>query len=100
MPFDPSDLPSSWRRLSGSAAAACVGRLHAEIAPEHALHGVAVRALARCDDDVLYVHAGRFAVVHLTYQGRQEPPLPRTELHDDGAEFLADRGPDAEEENS
>lgn len=70
--------------------------LHSELGPLHVLYGKNLVAIARRDDndDVLFeVKDGefRYAIVHLTWSGRQEPnpKWPRTRLSNDlNAAFL------------
>lgn len=59
--------------------------LHLEVGPGHPLEGVASRAIARrtdCDDLVLELETGEYAVVHLSWVGHvEQPPWPATELY-------------------
>ncbi|WP_150241939.1 hypothetical protein [Streptomyces albofaciens] len=83
-PDDPGRLPAPWWVPDGGALHGLERELHRELPPDHALYGARVRAAARCetcDDDLFRVtdRSFRWAVVHLTWSGRQEqPPWPRT----------------------
>ena len=68
--------------------------LRAELAPSHPLHGQDIRVVARRldQDDVLLSlpDSRRWAICHLTWSGKQEPPnYPRTKIYDDLADLLA-----------
>ncbi len=52
-----------------------------EIQPGHELHGVELRAIAKCRacDDVAFACGdGTFAIVRLSYQAQERPPWPDT----------------------
>jgi hypothetical protein len=78
--------------------------LSRELGPGHVLARVPIEAFGKRDDcdDVLFRlkdGSGRFAVVHLTWTGKQDqPPWPATELFDSEADWI-ERGlrPDHQE---
>ncbi|MFD7667461.1 hypothetical protein [Streptomyces sp. NPDC059788] len=80
---DPGRLPAPWWVPDGGLHS-LERELHRELPPDHPLYGARVRAAARCEacDDVLFHVTDRalpWAVVHLTWSGRQEQlPWPRT----------------------
>jgi hypothetical protein len=86
-----------WERLQGSGEA-FVNELQTELPYDHALHGVAVVAVARridCDD-VLFATADPakpLAVVHLTWAGRTEGDArwPTTTLFHDWQDWVERR---------
>lgn len=69
--------------------------LQVEVDPTHPLKGLAATAVARRqdNDDVLFSLAdGRFAVVHLTWIGKQErSPFPWTDLYATAEAFVQSR---------
>jgi hypothetical protein len=74
-----------WRPVTVDWGAHVEAELARELHPTHILAGHALKVIAsRCDrDDVLcQVDSDRYAVVHVTWSGRQEPPphWPSTEL--------------------
>ncbi|MGK5639196.1 hypothetical protein ACSNOK_12950 [Streptomyces sp. URMC 126] len=83
MPDVPSLLPAPWWVPEGGMRA-FERELRRELSPGHPLHGAEVVAVAVCEgcDDVLFeVANGPFpwAVVHLTWTGREErAPWPKT----------------------
>lgn len=77
-------------------------QLRREVGPGHILHGVPARLAARYDpnDDALFElldGSERYAVVHLTWASRPEPPpWPVTAVYESFEAFAAERmGPDA-----
>ncbi|WP_050507484.1 MULTISPECIES: hypothetical protein [Streptomyces] len=83
-PDDPGWLPAPWWVPDDGVLHGLERELHRELPPDHPLYGARVRAAARCEacDDVLFRvtdRSFRWAVVHLTWSGRQEQsPWPRT----------------------
>ncbi|MEU7262035.1 hypothetical protein AB0B21_40520 [Streptomyces rimosus] len=83
-PDDPGRLPAPWWVPDDGVLHALEQELRRELPPDHPLYGARVRAAARCEacDDVLFRvtdRSFRWAVVHLTWSGRQEQsPWPRT----------------------
>jgi hypothetical protein len=72
-------LPDGWERIPPEQAAGTHSDFVAEVGSGHPLYGVTVQPLAylRQSDDILVRVEGdpvRFAVVHLTYDLRPEPP--------------------------
>jgi hypothetical protein len=71
-----------WFRLETEHALAFEREAEKEIAPGHALHGIALSAVAKCEgcDDVVFrASDGTFATVHLTWTLKPErPPWPQT----------------------
>lgn len=91
-----TELPDGWSALEGTQAEAFEAELARELAPAHSLHAVPLRAVATRDsnDDALFRFAAdtdRFAVVHLTWIGRQEDSahFPAVVFVGTLAEFLA-----------
>ncbi len=86
-PWQPIDSPPE--------AAAFAAELQAELAPDHYLYGLPVRAIARRADrdDVLFAledGSGRVAWVHLTWALRPERlPWPMATMHDDFEAWMA-----------
>ncbi|GJM43447.1 MAG: hypothetical protein DHS20C21_02890 [Gemmatimonadota bacterium] len=80
--FDKSNFVEPWGAfLDADRAASRVRQLELEVSSGHQLFGVPARAVAHRQDrdDSLFElldGSGRVAVVHLTYGGRQQPPLP------------------------
>ena len=71
-------------------------QLEMEVGPEHPLHGIETRLIARGNsDDALFKlldGSGRYAVVHLTWARHPEPfPWPVTEVFDSLESFVRDR---------
>lgn len=65
------------RRIAGEAST--------EISPGHVLHGKGYEVVGRCwtrDDVLLKLADGGWALVHLTYSGRESPPFPSTSIFD------------------
>jgi hypothetical protein len=90
---DDRDLfPDPWWDLSSSDATeqdqreAMLAELAKEMTDGHPLHGYAPTVRARCqacDDVVVQLAGGRWALVHLTWSGKAEtPPWPRTTFYD------------------
>ena len=84
------ELLIPWGHCPQDIAAAAEAELLREVPPGHPLRGVRVRALAQrrdCDDvlfEIAASPAGRFAVVHLTWSGRedQHASFPSTTFYD------------------
>ncbi|HZM77506.1 MAG TPA: hypothetical protein VFC19_17375 [Candidatus Limnocylindrales bacterium] len=76
------DFRESWLRLSLAQAEAFEREAGIEIAPGHELHGLDLRAIARCsgcDDVVFRVSDDTFAIVHLVWTKKPDtPPWPHT----------------------
>lgn len=72
----------AWLTVTADAAENLVAELRREAGPGHVLAGRSVTVVRRCpgcDDVLLRVDDDVFAVVHLTWGGRQErEPWPRT----------------------
>ena len=87
-------LHDPWDIVDPQESDAVVQELARELGPQHALKGKKVRAVARrCDcDDVLFtiIEEERCAVVHLTFQGKEEtdPRWPATEFYSSVAEWV------------
>ncbi len=80
-----------WEKV-GDSAPGLERQLIREVAEGHPLFGLSVTAFARRSDtdDVLFgvgVSKERLAAVHLTWGGRQEPPLPGTDLFESFESF-------------
>jgi len=73
-------LPEPWWRPDPSAASVTLRELVAEVSAGHPLHRLPVDVRARCggcDDVMVSVVDGTFALVHLTWSGHPEqPPWP------------------------
>jgi hypothetical protein len=73
-------FPEPWWRPDPSAAAETLGELVAEVSAGHLLHRLPVDVRARCggcEEVMVSVVDGTFALVHLTCSGRSEqPPWP------------------------
>jgi hypothetical protein len=74
----PLQLGAPWEPIDPSMAAKFEDEYATEIGRGHPLYGVAVRAIGRRidRDDVLFEllrHLCDYAVVHLTWSGREEP---------------------------
>jgi hypothetical protein len=57
--------------------------LGTEVSPGHVLHGKTFQVVGRCwarDDVLLRLADGKWALVHLTYSGRESPPFPSTRI--------------------
>lgn len=70
-------LPEPWWRPDEPAREALLQELLTELSPGHALHRLPVDVQSRCggcDEVLISVVDGSFALVHLTWSGRQEPP--------------------------
>lgn len=76
------DFSQPWLRLEGDNARAFEQEATKEIASGHALHGLVLTAVAKCqvcDDVVLRASDGTFAIVHLTWTMKPDsPPRPHT----------------------
>jgi hypothetical protein len=89
-----------------SDASDLVLELSKEVSPEHILYNQEVIALAHridCDDVLFQMSDGTFAVVHLTWSGKQDhhPNFPWTEKYASIDEFINKvLIPDAEEYGS
>jgi len=75
-------LPDPWWRPDEAAQKRLLAEVLAEVAPGHPLHGRVVDAPNRCgacDEVLVTVGDGSFAMVHLTWSGHPEtPPYPRS----------------------
>jgi hypothetical protein len=73
-------LPEPWWRPDTSIAASTLRELGAEVSAGHPLHQLMVDIRARCggcDEVMVSVLDGTFALVHLTWSGHAEhPPFP------------------------
>ena len=76
-------LPEPWWELTSTTPTeidvrdACARELQLEIAPEHVMARRAVRVVAKCqacDEVLVELDGGEFALVHLTWRGSEEPP--------------------------
>lgn len=68
-------LPEPWFRPADEQSQSLRQEVLAEIGPDHELAGRGldvVAACSGCDDVVLQVDDGTFAIVHLTWTGRPE----------------------------
>jgi hypothetical protein len=76
------DFRDPWFRPDAEHAHNFENEAHAEMAPGHELHGLALRAVAKCagcDDVVFRASDDTFAIVHLTWAKKPEtPPWPLT----------------------
>ena len=76
------DFRKPWSRLEARQAQAFEREAKREIAPGHDLHGLDLRAVAKCEgcDDVVFRASDEaFAMVHLTWSRKLEsPPWPCT----------------------
>ncbi|MEO3746301.1 hypothetical protein [Plantactinospora sp. B5E13] len=96
MPDQPVFSDPWWDlRRDGPAEQAQRRALHAqlfsEIAPGHPLHGQPVEVVARskASDDIVVQTAGRWAIVHLTWENAiQTPPWPVTCLYESASDFV------------
>jgi hypothetical protein len=86
----PSDLLPPWEYVAASVHEGLLKELRREIATGHPLYEVKASVVARrqdCDDVLFAIegHASAFAVVHLTWTGKQEsnPAWPSTRLYPD-----------------
>ncbi|TQL60111.1 hypothetical protein FB474_1493 [Oryzihumus leptocrescens] len=74
------ELREPWLRLGADHAPTFENEARAEVAPGHALYGLGLRAVAKCEgcDDVVFrASDNTFAIVHLTWTGKPEaPPWP------------------------
>jgi hypothetical protein len=72
----------AWHTVTAEVAGRLTAELQREIAPGHVLAGrsaTVVRRCSGCDDVIVRVDNDAFAVVHLTWTGREESlPWPRT----------------------
>ena len=89
--MDLSQLSKPWSGVTGDDDG-LVAELRREMSPGHCLYGEPdIAAVARRDDcdDVLYRVGNRFALVHLTWRGRErDPAWPHTVFFDSWSEFL------------
>ncbi len=81
-----------WERIESSGSD-LVTELQKELPPEHSLYGLKVSAIAHridCDDVLFQVEDGSFAVVHLTWSGKQDQNVkfPWTTKYSDFDEFI------------
>jgi hypothetical protein len=77
------ELPEGWQLISAESAEHFELELHRELSPEHVLHNVPVRALARLqqrDDFLFQVPDDCYAQVHLTWHPETNPMFPSTEI--------------------
>jgi hypothetical protein len=68
-----------WKAIAADRQAYFAAELRAEVSHKHPLYGVEAQSIARridCDDVLFHLRDGArpFAVVHLTYGGREEDP--------------------------
>jgi hypothetical protein len=72
----------AWHTVTPEVADALIAELQREIGPDHVLTGrnaTVVRRCSGCDDVIFRIGNDVFAVVHLTWSGREErQPWPRT----------------------
>ncbi len=94
--LDDGDVLPPWTTVRDSAAPGA--ELSRELCDKHALHGSQARAIARREDndDVLFALEGGpapFAVVHLTWSGKEEPDprWPACELFETLSDWRRDR---------
>ena len=89
-------LVDPWRDLRGGGTAEALERdrivrqLASEVAAEHPLHACPVEVVGVClasDDVLLRLDEGHWALVHLTYGGRQTPPWPATSIFEEASEL-------------
>lgn len=89
----PVILPEPWWHPEDANLAAVRSELDSELSVGHALYRVPVDVRARCggcDEVLLSVVDGTFALVHLTWSGRPEkPPYPRLGVVGPWTEVLA-----------
>ena len=75
-----------WEALNSSQATVFVREIETEVAPEHPLHRIAFRAIARsrgADDVLVEMDDGRVVAVHLTWSSaRERPPYPIHRMYD------------------
>lgn len=70
-----------WQSLNWLRGRRLVRALREQMAPEHPLNGIRLKAIMQSDhsDDVLYeMRDGRVALVHLTWQQETRPNWPST----------------------
>ncbi len=71
-----------WEPVDATRAATIANQLGRELSPGHSLHGKAVKVIGfRTDQDDVLLHlsdTNEWAICHLTWQGRQQPPWPHT----------------------
>jgi hypothetical protein len=93
-------LPEPWMQTDAGSelAAALLTELSKEVGPGHQLHGLTMGAFANCgacDDAIFQLEDGTWALVHLTWAGREEAePFPWTSKVDTEADLeqlVADR---------
>jgi hypothetical protein len=91
VPLDELVLVDPWLDLRGGTPddeaerERIAGELDTELSPGHVLYGKTFDAVSRCwarDDVLLRLENGKWAVVHLTYGGRESPPFPSTRILD------------------
>ena len=93
MDYDLSDLRPPWVALDDGGEG-FVNELEREVSAKHVLHGKPLEAIGRREDrdDVLFHYDEGFAVVHLTYAGREtDPQFPWTNLYVSWSQFVNDR---------
>jgi hypothetical protein len=77
-------LPEPWIEVvrGSDLGGSLLGELSNEVEPGHELSGVTVEPIAKCggcDDSIFQLGDGTWALVHLTWSGRQETtPFPLT----------------------
>jgi hypothetical protein len=79
---DEDDFREPWFRLDAEHGRSFESEVRAEVASGHELHGLDLRAIAKCggcDDVVFRASDDTFAIVHLTWARMPEtPPWPLT----------------------
>jgi hypothetical protein len=76
-------LPEGWQPISAESAEKFEAELRRELCPEHVLHNVSVRALARLkqrDDFLFQALDDCYAQVHLTWHPETNPIFPSAEI--------------------
>ena len=91
----PFELLTPWEPIDSEASAKFEDEYAVEIGKAHPLYGVPVKAIARRADrdDVLFRllrHLCDYAVVHLTWSGREEvdPAWPALEIYADADDLM------------
>lgn len=67
--------PAEWEPVRGGVARVLESEVRIEMPPDHELAGRELTAVSRCpgcDDALFRLDDGSFAIVHLTWIGRQE----------------------------
>lgn len=95
----PPGWPTGWWAPLGEHAPALESELACELAGDHPLSGIALRAAGRSErnDDVLFAFRtdSRVALVHLTWSGKTErAPWPKTTVYTDYDSFVASQPDD------